>query len=64
MGINVDLPTLDKGGNDAADALASAAAAHHSAPKALTDAAFERQRAALIARSFASELLFRRRAAL
>ena len=56
--------TLNKGGSDAADALASAAAAHHAAPQTLTDAACERQRTALITHSFASELLFRRRAAL
>ena len=56
--------TLDKGGNDAADALASAAAAHHSAPKVLTDAALVRQRTALATHCFASELLFRRRVAL
>ena len=56
--------SLDKGGNDAADALASAAAAHHSAPKTLTDAALERQRTALVTHCFASELLFRRRVAL
>ena len=55
--------TLNKGGNDAADALASAAAAHHAAPQTLTDAAHERQRTALITHSFASELLFRRRTA-
>ena len=53
-----------KGGNDAEDALASAAAAHHASPHTLTGAAFERQRTALITHSFASELLFRRRAAL
>ena len=53
-----------KGGNDAADALACAAAAHHAAPQTLTDAAYERKRTALITHSFASELLFRRRAAL
>ena len=56
--------SLDKGGNDAADALASAAAAHHGAPQTLTDAAYERQRTGLIAHSCASELFFRRRAAL
>ena len=56
--------TLNKGGNDAADALASAAAAHHAVPRTLTDAASERQRTALITHSFASELLFRKRAAL
>ena len=39
--------TLNKGGNDAADALASAAA-HHAAPRTLTDAAYDRQRTALI----------------
>ena len=54
--------TQNKGGNDAADALVSAAAAHHAAPQTLTDAAYERQRTALITHSFASELLFRRRA--
>ena len=47
--------TLNKGGNDAADALASTAAAHHAAPHALTEAAIGRQRAALITHSFASE---------
>ena len=52
--------TLNKGGNDAADALASATAAHHAAPRTLTDAAYERQRTALITHSFASELLFGR----
>ena len=56
--------TLDKGGNDAADALASAAAAHHSAPQVLTDAALVRQPTALATHCFASELLFRRRVAL
>lgn len=56
--------TLNLGGTDAADALASAAAARHAAPQILTDAAYERQRTALITHSFASELLFRRRAAL
>ena len=56
--------TLNKGGNDAADALAFVAAAHHAAPRTLIDAAYERQRTALIMHSFASELLFRRRAAL
>ena len=50
--------TLDKGGNDAADALASAA------PKVLTDAALVRQRTALATHCFVSELLFRRRVAL
>ena len=50
--------TLDKGGNDAADALASAAAAHHAAPQTLTDVACEWQRIALLTHSFASELLF------
>ena len=55
--------TLNKGGNDAADALASAAA-QHAAPQTLTDADYERQRTALTTHSFASELLFRRRAAL
>ena len=49
--------SLNKGCNDAADALASAAAAHHAAPQALTEAARERQRTALITRSFASEFL-------
>ena len=33
------ITTLNKGGNDTADALASAAAAHHVAPQALTEAA-------------------------
>ena len=56
--------TLNKGGNDAADVLASAAAAHNVALQTLTEAAFERQRTALVTHSFASELLFRRRAAL
>ena len=56
--------TLNKGGDDAAGALTSVAAAHHAAPQTLTDAAHERQRTALITHSFASELLFRRRAAL
>ena len=55
--------TLNKGVDDAADALASAAA-HHAAPQTLTDAAYERQRTALITHSFASQSLFRRRAAL
>ena len=48
--------TLNKGGNDAADALASAAAAHYAAPQTFTDAAHVRQRTALITHSFASEL--------
>ena len=39
--------TLNKGGNDAADALASVAAAHRAAPQALTEAAIDRQRTAL-----------------
>ena len=56
--------TLNKGGDDAADALAFVAAAHHAAPRTLIDAAYERQRTALITHSFASVLLFRRRAAL
>ena len=56
--------TLNKGGKDAGDALASAAAAHHAAPQTLTDAPYERQRTALITHSFASELLLRMRAAL
>ena len=56
--------TLNKGGNDAADALASETAAHHAAPKTLTEAAYEMQRTLLITSSFASELLFRRRAVL
>ena len=45
--------TLDKGGNDAGDAL-----------EVLTDAALVRQRTALATHCFASELLFRRRLAL
>ena len=53
--------SLKKGGNDAADALASAAAAHHAAPQALAEAAFERQRTTLVTHSFAAELLVRRR---
>ena len=40
------------------------AAAHHSAPKVLTDAALVRQRTALATHCFASELLFRKRVAL
>ena len=36
--------TLDNGGNDAADALASAAAAHHAAPQAQIEAATKRHR--------------------
>ena len=56
--------SLNKGGNHAADALTSAAAAHHVAPQTLREAAYERQRTALITHSFASELLFKRRAAL
>ena len=35
--------TLNKRRNDAADALASAAAVHHAAPQALTEAATKRQ---------------------
>ena len=54
----------DKGGNDAADALASAAAAFPAAPQLLTDAAIDRQRTAWDTHSFAAELLFRRRVAL
>ena len=56
--------SLNKGGNEAADALASAAAAHHAAPQAWTEAAIDRQRTAWVAHSFAAELLFRRRVAL
>ena len=52
--------SLNKGGNDAADALASAAASHHAAPQALTEAAIERQRTALLTHSFAAELLFQK----
>ena len=44
--------TLNKGLNDAADALASVAAAHHVAPRTLTDAAYERQRTALMTAQF------------
>ena len=51
-------------GSDAADALASAAAAFHAAPQSLTDAAIDRQRTAWDTHSFAVELLFRRRVAL
>ena len=39
--------TLDKGGNDAADSLASATASQHAAPQGLTAAATKRQRVAL-----------------
>ena len=49
---------VNKGGNDAADTLASAAAAHQDAPQALTEAAIGRQRTAMVTHSFASELLF------
>ena len=56
--------SLDKGGKDAADALASAAAAHHAAPQALTEAVIDRQRTAWDTHSFAAELLFRIRVAL
>ena len=65
--LNIDrqiTTTLNKGGNDAADALASAAGAHHAAPQALTEAAIGRQRTAMVMHSFASELLFKRRVAL
>ena len=55
---------LNEGGDDADDALAAAAAAHHAAPQAMTEAANERQRTALVTHSFAAELLFRRRVAL
>ena len=47
-----------RGGNDAADALASAAAAHHAAPQVLTEAATKRQRVALSIYVFVAELLF------
>ena len=49
------MTTLDKGGNDAADALASAAAAHHAGPQALTEAAARRQHAALANHTFVAE---------
>ena len=65
--LHIDLQittTLDKGGNDASNSLASAAAAHHVAPQALTEVAIGRQRTAMVTHSFASELLFRRRVAL
>ena len=39
---------LNKGGNDAADALASAAAARLAAPQTLTEAAIGRQRTAMV----------------
>ena len=56
--------SLNNRGNDAADSWASAAAAHHAAPQALTEAAIGRQRTAMVTHSFASGLLFRRRVAL
>ena len=55
--------SLNNGGNDAADALASAAAAPHAAPQTLTEAAIDRQRTARDTHSFAAELLFRKRVA-
>ena len=54
--VHIDRPittTLNKGGNDAADALASAAAAHHAVPHALTEAAIGRLRTAMVTQSFA-----------
>ena len=50
--------TLDKGRNDVADSLASAAAAHHAAPQALTEAATQRQLVALSTHMFVAEQLF------
>ena len=44
-------------GDDAADALAPAAAAHHTAPQALTEVATKRQRFALSIHMFVAELL-------
>ena len=55
--------SLNKGSDDAADALASAAAAFHAAPQSLTDAAIDRHRTAWDTHSFAAELLFGRRVA-
>ena len=55
--------TLNKGDNDVADALTSAAATHHVDTQLLTDATYEKQRAALITHNFASQILLRRRAA-
>ena len=56
--------SLNRSGYDAAVALASAAAAHHAAPQALTEAAIDRERTAWVTHSFAAELIFRRRVAL
>ena len=53
--------TLDKRGNDAADALASAAAAHHAAPQTLIEAATKRQRVALTTHISVADLLLQRR---
>ena len=50
--------TLDKQGNDAADALASAAAAPHEAPQALAEAATKRQRVAVSTHVLVVELFF------
>ena len=50
--------TLDKGRNAVADALASAAAAHHAASPALTESATKRQRVALSTQMFVADLLF------
>ena len=51
---------MSKGWNDVADALASAAAAHHAAPQALTEAATKRQRVALSTHMVVADLLFKR----
>ena len=48
--------TLDKGGNDAAHALASAAEAHHAAPQAPSEAATKRHLPALSTHVFVVEL--------
>ena len=53
--------TLAKGGTDAVDALASAAAAHHAAPQALIEAATKRQRVALSTHIFVADLLLQQR---
>ena len=53
--------SLNKRGNDAADALASSAAAHHAAPKALIQTATKRRRVALTTHIFVADLLLQRR---
>ena len=48
---------MAKGRNDAADTLASAAAAHFAGPQALTEAATKRQRVTLSARALVADFL-------